>query len=85
MQKINPIRCSSHVELKKYLNLVNEVLQDTIRMVQEQDAMLFYPSTLELLQQTNETLQIIYIHIVPIEHELDDDIPPSSKYFPSKN
>jgi hypothetical protein len=70
MQKINPIRCSSPVELKKYLSLVNEVLQDTIRMVQEQDALLFNPSTLELLKQTNETLQIIYNHIEPIETTL---------------
>jgi len=67
MQKINPIRCSSPVELKRYLNLVNEVLLDVIRMVQEQDGLLFNPSTLELLQQTNETLQIIYNHIEPIE------------------
>ena len=67
MQKINPIRCSTPVELKKYLSLVHEVLQDVIKMVQEQDGLLFNPSTLELLQQTNETLQIIYNHIEPIE------------------
>lgn len=67
MTKINPIRCTSHVELKKYLNLVNEVLQDTIRMVQDQDAILFYPSTLELLQQTQATMEIIYNNIQPIE------------------
>ena len=75
MQKINPIRCSSHVELKKYLNLVNEVLQDTIRMVQEQDAMLFYPSTLELLKETQETLMIVTNHIVP---ELTTSLTPSN-------